>query len=288
MAIMSAVCAVFALLGALFPLSAVFIMIVMPLVSIMVAVYCKARYYPIYLVAACTVSFLASFWEFQTTLFYIYPAIFTGIVYGFLLKRKCPSAFNVFLTSLVQFLFYLLSLLLIRALYGVDMRAFLIGLIGKGDDPYAYNIFPLFAFCYGLSQIGLSHLFFVTQIEKLGIEISKKRLEWIYPFLSTIFAGLCFGLVFVNSAIAYLFLGFCLYWTVFCFFPLVSNSRPIIWATLVILLLTSFFLIAAFYSKMGQDRGLILISIPCLSVSIVGFLNTLLLRKGKAKPKIEP
>ena len=68
MPLLSAVDAVFALLGAFFPMSSLFLMVVVPLTSAIAAFLLPLRYLPLFVLIAFSVCLGSSFWDFQVRL----------------------------------------------------------------------------------------------------------------------------------------------------------------------------------------------------------------------------
>lgn len=282
MAMFAGIDALLSLVAALLPVSAIFLMVVVPLTATIVALLCRARYFPIFFFATLGTCIAVSAWNFQNTLFYILPGLVVGGVYGFLLKKKAYPSVLVFLSGIVEFGFFYLSMALIQWIYGVDMRFFLLGLIGKGDSPNAPTIFPLFAFGYSLVQIGLTHIFIVAELSRFDLEISdEKKAPLLSPLATFISIGGVFAAIFVLPELGYLFLGFALYWAICSVVSLFPRPH---WASYVCLGAFGFLsllLFASLYKAMPFGTGLSLLSLFAAAMALSAIFNWLLSRKGR-------
>jgi hypothetical protein len=93
---MCALNAVVATLSTLVPLSSLFVIIFLPLVSVLTVILCEDKYAIIYLVAAIALSLGVTAYDITATLFYIIPAIVVGTLYGFLSKKNFPTRLHDF------------------------------------------------------------------------------------------------------------------------------------------------------------------------------------------------
>ena len=287
-ALMASFDAIVSLIAALLPLSAVFVMIFVPLTSAAVAIFCKNRFLPVYLFSALGICLALSAWNITNTVFYVFPALLTGSLYGLLWKAKVPYSLNLFATSLLSLGLFYVSLLFLRAVTGVDMVAFLLQVIQKQNDPLAPEIFPTFAFAYSLAQMALTHLFMETQLSRL--DSPSFREDFMAPVATlscTVFCGISAILAFFHTKTAYLFLAFGIYWTLFSFYSILIGRRKIAYVVLGLLFFASWLGFAAAYPIVPKGNGLALLSLPLLPVGIVGFLNYVLLRKSGNAPKMD-
>ncbi len=284
MAMIAGIDALLSLFAALFPLSALFLMLLIPLSATIVSLYCKARYLPIFLVATLGVCIAVSAWNFQSTLFYVLPGLITGVAYGLFWKKGFPPSLSLFLVSLLQFGLFYFSLYLVEWIYGVNMPSFLLGLIGQGENPYAKEIFPLFGFAYCLATVSLSHLFALTQLERLHQETPKEDLPFfVLPAAAMATAAISFGLGFVLPWLSYLFLGFAIYFAAWCAVSFYPNPKVLALVLLGILVVASLFLFAALYPHRQANQGLTMLSLLPFSLGVAAIINSLLSKKKEGQ-----
>ena len=286
LAMMVAFDAILSLIATLLPFSGLFIMLVAPLISASVSLFCQKRYIPIYILGAIGISLAVTAWDFMNTLFYMIPAVCTGCLYGFLWRAKLPSSFNLFVTALASLVFFLFSLWLLRLIFGeVDMVEVLLAMIGRKGDPYARTIFPLFAFGYSLAQTGISHGFVLYELRKLGVEeVSEGRFEIFHPVIAfaSLASSVILGIFFAK--IGYFLFGIGLFWAVYSLVDVIPCGRPLTYAGFVFSLIAGVFLFALLYKQMPGQSGLLLLAVPLTLASIFCFLNRFL---PKRKPKID-
>ena len=287
-AFMAGLDAIVALIAGLLPLSALFVMLLVPLTSACATVFCKNRYIPVYLFSAMGICLALSAWNITNTVFYVFPALLTGTCYGLLYKAKAPEAINIFLSSLLSLGLFYLSLLFLRAVTGVDMIVFLLTAIGKKDDPLAPNIFPAFAASYSLAQIAFSHLFLQSQLRHIEQEEHNGQfVELVAHIASFLFCAIASILAFFVANLAYLFLVLGIYWVLFSLYFFIKRSRKIGYVILGIFFFGGWLGFAATYGLAPKGSGLALIAIPLGLIGPVAFLNYLLLRKKQKEPRIE-
>ena len=292
-ALMAGFDAILCLVGAFVPLSSIFLMLLVPLVSSAVALFCQGRYVPIYVLGAIGVSLAFSAWNIMNTVFYLIPGLLVGVTYGLLWKLKLPTSINVFAVSLLSFVLFYASISLMYVLFdGVDMINVLLTLIGRGNEPFSRQIFPLFAFTYSLAQIIITHIFVVYELQRMGIEeVEGGRLVPYYPLVAIAFLGLGLGLGFVYLPVAYFLLGLGIYWACVCILDFHPRIHPASIVMLVLTLGASFLAFAALYAKMPGGTGILLMSIPFMGAALSSACNRLLLRmrdkKGPKPPRYE-
>ena len=267
--------AILSLVGALLPLASIFIMLLAPLTSASVSLFCKKRYIPLYLFAALGISVAVTAWDFMNTLFYLFPSLLTGSLYGLLWKAKAPSSINIFLTALLSFGLFYLSMYIIKLLLsGVDMADVLLSFIGKKDDPYARTVFPLFIFGYSLTQTALSHVFLLYQLRRLGKEESQEGafIYW-HPVIAVTFSAVAIIIGLFHAKIGYFMLGVAIYWAVFALINALLKPKPFVIAGLVISLFIGALVFAGAYRHMPDQSGLLLLGIPVALLSLTQFLS---------------
>ncbi len=292
-ALMAGFDAILCLIGAFLPLSAVFLMLLVPLVSSAVALFCKGRFLPIYIFGAIGVSLAFSAWNIMNTLFYLIPGLLVGVTYGLLWKLKMPTIINVFAVTLLSFLLFYASIYLMRLLFdGVDMVNVLLTFIGRGKDPVARQIFPLFAFAYSLAQIIITHIFVTYELQRMGIDgVEGGKFVPYYPLVGIVFLGACVGTGFLYVPLAYFLLGLGIYWTSASAMSFHPRIHPLTVVMLALFAGGSVLVFAGLYDKMPSAGGLLLLSFPFFGVCLSSLANRGLLvlqdKKGPRPPRYE-
>ncbi len=282
-ALMAAFDALLSLLGALLPLSSLFLMILAPLISAFVGYFCKKRYHALYIFAAFGVSIAVSAWDFQNTIFYLLPSLFSGVLYGFFLQKRRPSSLSLFLVSLVQFFFFFLSYYLVRWIYQIDMVEKILSIFNKPLSELSFAAFLLLGLGYSFAGAAISHLVFSLIAPKIGIE---NAFDEKWPYLSSVlglsFASASLGCLFLLPSLAYFFFGLSLYWglcSLIAFFP------DLKWHHLAILgglLFASLMLFAFLYPKFDTVISMGFMTLFPLSLSLSSLIEVLLGKKKDA------
>ena len=276
--------AILSLIAALLPLSAIFIMLIAPLGAAAVSIFCKKRYIVIYLLAAIGISIAVTAWEIMTALFYMIPALVTGITYGLLKRVRVPDTLNICLLALLSFAFFYLSILLIRGLLGVDMVEFLLNLIRRSGDEVARIIFPLFILGYSFAQVGIVHAFLSYELKRLGIAQEPLfTLEKWSPLISATFLILAFTLGFFPAKTAYFMFGLGIYWSICSIENLFPKPHPLTILCLILVPVIGILTFASLYRYMPNQSGLLVLSIPVLLLSLTCLLNIPLKKLQKKK-----
>ena len=289
LAICAGIDAVLSLVSALLPASALILMLVIPLTSAVASFYCKAKYFPIYLVASAGVCLAVSAWNISNTLFYVIPSLLVGAAYGFGIKNRLTSSFVLFICSVLSFGLFYASMLLVKALLEVDVQDSLLALVGLSDKEGAAIGFPLFIYGYSLAQMAIVHIFLQSEFAHLGnVEINENNVSKWYCLPSFTFLGGAIGCAFISAKAAYLLLGLGIYWALYCLYDIALKKKPLPWIILGILVFVGWLGFAALYSALPAGNGLSILALPLLSIPITHFLNQVLLRKKGNDSTIKP
>ena len=274
---------ILSLVSALLPLSAFFLMLIAPLLSALIGYFCQKRYYAVYLFGALGVSIAVSAWNFENTLFYLLPALCSGTAYGFFLRRETNVVMTNFVVAMIQYSFFWLSLLLVKAIYEVDMREVIRSLLSLKSSDLLYDSFSLFALAYSFAVTGLSHLFFSLQAPHIGIVFEdKKKTENWYPAIAIVSGLFCVLFIFIYAKLAYFFLGCAFYWALA---GLMSRFPKPHWSTYLLLGVTMFasiLLIAYFFQSVSISTAILTFVAFPLSLALSSLPDVFLGLKRKS------
>ena len=279
MAIFAALDAVLAMVAAFLPGSTIFLLLLIPASSALVALLVPGPWIPVFVVSSFGVCMAASAWNFQATLFYVLPSLIVGGLYGFLFRKKAPSSYLLFGVSLLQFLLFTLSLYLLQLMYGVDVFALLLSAVGKAENDYTSHAFPLFCLAYSLAQMVISDLFLRLIFAKLQIKQEEANIPYFADYaIALTFMVLTYVLIWFAPALGYFALCCLLYWTV----AIAANSIPYARMYHYFILgggiLLAIFLFAILYSLCPRDTGLSLFGMFTLPILVASFLSDRLMK----------
>lgn len=277
---MAALNLVFSLIASFFPISALFLMLFLPLVSAFAAILADPRYMPLYIIASLGLSIAVTSYDFQNTLFYTFPAIIMGSCYGFCLRYKFPVAPTLFLLSILEMSLSYAALPIIKTVYGVDTITFLIKLIGFEGNPTIYQIVPSAMFTYGLISTALVHLISSLALSRFGLSFKEnKNLNISSPLLSMGFLGIAFSLITTSPQTTYIFILFSYYFAFFSILNLIEFGKVYLGVFAISLFIGCIFLFAFFYTKMPEGTGIALLGLFSISISLPALLGDILKRK---------
>lgn len=285
-AIMVAINALASLLSSFVPLSSLFVVIFLPLVSAFASSLLKKIYMPIYLLASIAISLLSGMYDLSNVIFYIIPAIISGTLYGLLSSFRIPLGILIFLVSLLNMGLNYLTLPILKAIYGVDFIESAITLIGLSDRPHIYEIVPCFIFVLSLVETSLSNLVIQLEFKKLNISRVDLVISWfIYPCMAIVSAAFALGLGFVNLATGAIFLLFSVYFTFLSLVPLIRAKTWWLYLMVAALCIISFMLNAILNKYYPEGGKLLLIGFYSFSVAFPSLLGRILLILKERKAK---
>ena len=289
MALMCAVNALFSILAAFVPLSAVFLCLFLPLSSALVGFYCEGKYAPIYLIASIALSLGCTAWDLSSALFYTIPAILTGFAYGFLKKIGLGSAWTIFAVSLLNEGLAYLSMPLIRVMYEIEMEQSLLALIGLSESAFAHVLFHAAVLAFSLAQIALVSLFIDLIWPKLAQEKqSGFKIPAVFTPIMVLFLSLLvLVLGFFNTPTSYFFLTAAVYWAVQSTFQMFPASHRWLYFIYGGLFLAGLACFASCFSLLPDPLGLLLFAAFLSAWCLGALLQDLLLWKQKSTPKIK-
>ena len=278
LAIMAAINVVLLLLATLLPYLLLFLTMILPFVSLLVTIYCKKRYYPIYLLATIGLSFLVSFDGISNILFYILPGVLSGFVFGYCLEKEIPSNYSIMYSALVYVICSYLSLIICNALIGESIEEVYFTILNLNETMWwrSYLIAP-FIFAISIIQSSLSYLIIQAEIKKLGLE--EKEIDDNFELLYLlIFILLSLLLSFVKPEVYLMFLGF----TIYEFLNIEKNvfrkSKKLFVISLSTCLVIALFTFAIFYNTIDSKYLLLLLLVPIFIVGIIVFVNNCLIK----------
>ncbi|MCH3977085.1 MAG: hypothetical protein LKE36_05775 [Bacilli bacterium] len=170
MALFSAINVIAAVITAFLPISGLFLLLFLPLVSTVVTLYGKIKYYPIYSVATLFLSFFLTMQEPEITIFYIFPSLLVGLLFGYLIKRKIASQWIIIFVTILQTLLTAASLPIIKLIYEIDMVSTFLAFFHLATFPRVNDIVPLFILIISLVQTTFTFMILSEDLPKIGIK----------------------------------------------------------------------------------------------------------------------
>lgn len=282
MGLMAAINIIISVISALVPAVSVFLVIILPLTSVLVELFCKDRYYPIYALATFGLSLVATLWNMETTVFYVIPSILTGYVFGLMAKKQIPSIYSILASSLIQMGLLLAFIPLVNFIFQVDVIQTFKTFFKLSDSQYVNAIIPAFVFTISMIQMSLSYIVISGEIKKIGVkEIADENHQWIYQLALAIIVLSMIGLAFASIEVAYVLLMISIYLSVFIIVDYIAAKY---WHILIVFgfgLVLNIVIFGVFYNQLPKPYGFLLFGVTPLWISFISTLVSFLKRKPK-------
>lgn len=283
MALMAAINIIVAELAGLSIFVSLVLVLVLPLTSAIVELCCKDRYFPIYAIATFGLSLALTFWNIETTIFYVFPSIITGYIFGLLAKKKVAPVYAIFAATLAQTGIYFALIPFINFLLQIDIVETFKTALGLANNSNVNIVVPTFIFFISLIQVSLSQIIVKEELNKFGVDSKKDEAGNI----ASCILGLTFALFiplfyFFSLEAGYLFLAMSLYFAVYHIAMSIygKNYYDLIGYAIIIAINIVVFALVQSYLKEASQLLLLGISsaLICLTSLVFSFL-----RKKKEK-----
>jgi len=280
MAMMAAINIIISVIAALSAIAGIFLIIILPLTSVLVAIYCNNKYYIIYAAATFGLSIVATLWNMQTTFFYVLPSLITGFIFGFATKHKIQPIWSILCSSLIQGLITFAFIPLINKIFEVDIIGTFKRAFGLVESTSVNTIIPTFIFAISLIQIILSYVVIANETKKFGFaEINKELSLLLQGIIGTVLSLSLFGFYFCSLAVGYLILSIAFYFAVFIVCDLVYLKYYHSLILVGVSILLNIFVIALANSSMKENSSLLLLGVTPFCISTISIVVSFLQKK---------
>lgn len=274
MGIMAAINLIFIVLATYLPIFMFLLILLLPFASAIVSYYCQKRYYVIYAVATIG---LCLIFNISDTLFYVVPAVITGLAIGILLEYKIHPFWLVLSSTIINFAFTLAFIPLINLISGADIIVSFLTILKLNNSDYRIEIAFLLFFVISLMQCVLTHFIIVSDSKKLGIEINT-RVDYFIPYVLgievSILLSLVFAFFYIPMAFVFFAIGLC--FAFFILYYLLISKSMLVYVLLGVSLMLSLVLVALFYRMLIKPYGIMLFVIFPLLIGVTAFVKNYL------------
>ncbi len=285
MALMAAINIIVAELAGLSPIVSLFLILVLPLTSAVVELCCKDRYFPIYAVATFGLSLALTFWNLETTIFYVLPSIVTGYIFGLLAKNKIPVVWSIIAATLAQTAMSYALIPLVNFIFQVDIILTFKTALGLKEMTYVDTMIPSFIFVISLIQVSLSQLIVSQELQKFGIkEIDKTISENISSGIGLGISLLIIPFYFILLDFAYLFLMIALYFAIYKTFMFIYEGKYLWLIPIGVSIGVNIILVAALNQYMKVASSFLLLGFTSACICLISIVFSYL---NKKKEKIQ-
>lgn len=172
--IMAAINVVFVLISSLLPILFILLVFILPLTSVIVTIYCKKYYFPIYFVTTLALTFAvtAGFSIFDTFI-YVLPSLITGFIFGILIEKNFPAIYIIVINTIAQFILtYLTFLFLENVISHVNFFESIYQMIGLGSFQYKGVLTNIFTYIVAQMQIVITYILVKYEMRRIGKEVN--------------------------------------------------------------------------------------------------------------------
>lgn len=168
MALMITINIIISLFASFFPIISLLFVFILPLTSVLVTLFTKWRYYPIYLCACLLGASLATMYNLEFTIFYLFPSTLSGFILGMFIERKYNMTCGIIIASIIHAALSILFIPLINFIFQIDIVKNMLALAHLSNKNNIYLIIPAFITIFSLIEMILSYIIIYNEISKLG------------------------------------------------------------------------------------------------------------------------
>ena len=270
--IMAAINVVFVLISSLLPILFILLVFILPLTSVIVTIYCKKIYFPIYFVTtmALCLAVTAGFSVFDTFI-YVLPSLITGFIFGFLVEKNVPAIYILVINSIAQFLLIYLTFLFIDNIIGsINLFNSIYNMIGLENFQYKGFLTNIFTYIVAQMQITLTYILVKYEVSRVGIELNLEIKNRLFMYLLVLI-----GLVLAITSVFYfpeatiILTLIVVPIVIFELIELLLKKSILIYVLIGVTLIASMFIFAFLYQFVPKPNELVLIYVFFVSITII-------------------
>ena len=276
-AIMVIINALLALGDMFFPIIGLVLALTLPILTTLVEVSCKDRYYPIFFSVTILLSLVSTLWNIEATFYYLIPSLITGYIFGLCIKKRFPLVYGIFFASVIQgVLIFALSRLVVL-LFNVDSIEVFLNLLQLANSDAARLIVFTTIFAFSLIEISFSTLIISFEIERFNISFNDEiKNEAFLDVFILVFISFMMIFYFFRVDISYLLLAFGVYFAIALLINAIRNKKilkPILYGISIAL---SFVIYILLYKYLAPGSGFLLFGSGPLLISFINLVFILL------------
>ena len=261
-----------------------------PLVSIAAALYCRYRFYPVFITAAIGISLVAGLSNISNVIFFIIPAIFTGALYGFTARKGFIPALGILSASILLAAFEVLSLYIIKWTTGVDIIITVLDIFNYEMNSIIIMILPLIFLVFGLMQFTLSYIIIHRQITIFQSRLPIKRnVKRVFEIIVGIMTILIISLMFFIPSAAFAALGILIYSGSYLCYSLFKVNRMATIIALFTSIIVSIILFSCLFGVIPIHYAVHFFGIPAALLAVLNLMTPRIIKPKfyNEQPSIE-
>lgn len=273
MGLMAAINVIFVLLTYFVPFLIFVLVFVLPLTSVVVTIFCQKKYLPIYMLATIGLCLIATFNNFSDTLFYVIPALISGVLFGLMVEQKISPVWIIFASSLVTTGLSYAFVPLIELIYNQNIITVFLAVFKVDGFTFIDYAVPCFIYLISLIQSVLSYLFIRAELPKLGINM-KDEPRFIPLLIASLFCLLLVGIsIPFFPKMSYLFSMWFIYFGCYILIDLALLKKTYIYIGFGLAVVVEFVLFGTLYQIIPQPFGFLLINGLFAIIICLGIVN---------------
>lgn len=281
-AIMSSINVIVITIATLLPISAVFIILLLPFLSASVYISCKANFYPIYAIASVGVAMAATFYNNEMTLFYLLPSIFSGFIFGLFIKKNINSFLSVVLAALFQTFISFGIVYLINFIYKVDLINQILTLFKLDTKENAKIIVLSFFFLISLIQELLSYIILKNELQKF-IHFEENNDLKLITYIGLGISIMVVPFIFISLQFAYLFMFISLLMSLYILINVITRKNLFNIIIYSLMFVIGFLLMSFLFNNIKIPYVFLLINISNILIFIYTFIYNLIEEKRNVR-----
>lgn len=277
MALMAAINFIFILLSNFIPFLIFVLVFVLPLVSTVVSVFCKKRYFIIYFTVTIAICI---FINLPDTLFYVIPSLITGFIFGIMFENRINPLLTIFITTIVQTILSFGFIAIYKLITGVNIVEGIINILNLQNYKYINFVKYVIFFVLSLIQEGVTFLVLNSQISKfIGEEdLTQQRDEYIILASLFFFSLLTLLFGFILPEFSYLAMCCAIFFTIYQLVHIILCKTKWMLFSLLGSAILTFFVFAALYRSIPEPLGLLSLVLLSFLVGIIVLINNCLVK----------
>ena len=183
--IMSAINVIFVLISSFLPILFLLLVFILPLTSVIVTIYCKKTYIPIYMITTIALCLIITFGiNIFDTFIYVIPSLIVGFIFGLLIEKEVPVSYILTVNTIVMFgLTYLTFYIVDLLTPGVSFYDSVFKVFGLADYPYKGVLTNIFVYVIAQIQILITYILIKYEVERLGIHVNLSNTNRVYYYI---------------------------------------------------------------------------------------------------------
>ena len=248
------------------PITGIFIFLFLPLISTLLSLNIKYRYYPIYFICSLGLSLLVTMGDISYTLLFLFPSLIIGFILSIFINKKLDYYLAFIITSLIIFLINLGLIPLLDFIFATNTISIFLKIFNLSNNETITIFIPSIIYLISAIQMFIVLIITINEVKKLGyIFIFRNIDNLLLSIISIISDWICIGFLFFNLKISYIFLFISLVISILMILELYRDKSKIPFILSLITIPLGWLIYIICINNMSLESSFIsLVSIPSL------------------------